>query len=140
MTDEKTVIKGMEINHASWNLCNTIMPRAALSERGFDETFLWAEDTELFSYLQSRGYRFEKRNIAPVCHAADPDSPKAVRRAFRYGIYWMRIRNRYRAPVEPVPFSWLMRRLTIVILQTLGMIVGWAYAVKDRRLRTREND
>jgi GT2 family glycosyltransferase len=130
----------MEINHAAWNLCNTIMPAAALKARGFDETFLWAEDTELFSYLRSQGYRFEKREIAPVVHAADPDSPKAVSRAFRYGIYWMRIRNRYPDAVEPVPFSWLMRRLLIVILQTLGMIVGWAYAIKDRRLRTRESD
>lgn len=140
MTNEKTVIKGLEINHAAWNLCNTIMPRAALMERGFNETFLWAEDTELFSYLRSRGYRFEKREIAPVIHTAEPDSPKAVRRAFFYGIFWMRIRNRYSDPVEPVQFSWLIRRLLIVILQMLGMIVGWAFALKDRRLRTRESE
>ncbi len=138
MDDEKTVIKGLEVNHSPWNLCNTIMKREALIERGFDESFLCAEDTELLSYLRCRGYRLEKRAIAPVIHAVRADSPKAVRRAFRYGINWMRIRHRYVDAVEPVPFDWLIRRLLIVILQTLGMFVGWAYSFKERRLRARE--
>ena len=135
MTGDAAMVKGLEINQTPWNLCNTIVRREVFDGIEFDESFLCAEDTELFSRLQSQGFRLEKKPVAPVMHSFDPSSPKALSRAFRYGVNWMRIRHRYREPVEPVPFSWLFRRLMITILQILGMIAGWFLVFSERSLR-----
>jgi GT2 family glycosyltransferase len=135
MTDDTAMVKGLEINETPWNLCNTIVRREALVGIAFDESFLCAEDTELFSRLQNLGYQLEKRPVAPVMHSFDPSTPKAMSRAFRYGVNWMRIRHRYRHPVEPVPFSWLFRRLMIAVLQIIGMLAGWFLVFSEKKFR-----
>jgi GT2 family glycosyltransferase len=93
--DEKTLIKGLEIIGSPWDLANIAAHRSVFEDARFDESFLWAEDTELFCRLKQQGYHLLRVNTAPVIHHQKLGSKRVLRRAFRYGVYQARLRLMY---------------------------------------------
>jgi glycosyltransferase involved in cell wall biosynthesis len=135
MSEDNLIVKGLEVVGTPWNLCNVIMKREVFERLGFDESYLWSEDTDLFCRLSALSYRLEKREIAPVFHGFCPYTKKALKRAFRYGMYWMRIRHRYNPPIEKANFGNLFRQCLIPLTHILGMCAGFFYYWKERKYR-----
>jgi GT2 family glycosyltransferase len=110
--------------------------RSAFQAADFDEEFLWAEDTDYFSRLKSMGYRLVQVNTAPVIHLRKLRSKRQIRRAFRYGLYWAKLRHRYTDPVEIAGFSQVAKMLVARVLNLLGLAVGYVIFFGERRYRT----
>jgi hypothetical protein len=123
--DENAVVKGMEVVRTPWNLCNTLVKRSVFEHASFNENYLWAEDTEFFSHIKSLGFKMAKKESAFLLHSYDPTTRKALGRAFRYGIYWMRIRLDYQDPIEKASITRLFLAASISTLQAFGMLYGW---------------
>ena len=129
------LVKGLEVVGTPWNLCNTIIKREIFEKLAFDETFCWAEDTELFSRMTQLGYSVRRVERAAVFHSFDPHTSQALRRAFAYGMNWMRIRHRYTKPIEVALIRDWARRCLISFLQLLGLLAGYVRYTGERRFR-----
>jgi GT2 family glycosyltransferase len=95
LPDENTIVKGLEISGAPWDMANLAAHRSVFADARFDESFLWAEDTELFCRLKQQGCRLLRVDTAPVIHRHKLGSKRMTRRAFRYGVYMARLRLMY---------------------------------------------
>ncbi|MEM1646533.1 MAG: hypothetical protein QXL96_11905, partial [Ignisphaera sp.] len=86
------VLKGLEINPTSLNLCNLVCD-AEIFKRGvrFDESFKCAEDTELFARLRKMGVEIGFVNAFPVVHIPSRTWRKTLSRSFRNGMYFAKI-------------------------------------------------
>ncbi|MEM1646303.1 MAG: glycosyltransferase [Ignisphaera sp.] len=86
------VLKGLEINPTSLNLCNLVCD-AEIFKKGvrFDESFKCAEDTELFARLRKMGVEIGFINAFPVVHIPSRTWRKTLSRSFRNGMYAMKI-------------------------------------------------
>lgn len=121
---EKMIVKGPEIFHTPLDPSSLAGYRSVFASHPFDESFCWAEDTELFCRLKEAGHEFVQLNCAPVIHLSKPGSRLLVRRSFRYGLYWARLLHRYAEPVE-VATAWGTFKLVIALsLNLLGWFVG----------------
>lgn len=139
MNGADVVIKGLEVVGTPWNLCNTIIKREAFEQVQFDESYRWAEDTDLFCRLSNLGYRFERRETAAVFHQFSHYTQKSLKRAFHYGMYWMRIRQRYRHPIERASIRQLLLQVCVPVMQILGMLAGALAYLAERRFRREPN-
>lgn len=132
LTNEKTIVKGLEITASPLDPSSLAGFRQAFVDHPFDESYPWAEDTELFCRLKASGYRFTQLACAPVIHPSKPGSKTVLRRAFRYGIYYQRLRRHYRDPVELNGFVQTFKLLVASLLNILGVLVGsWVYRQKS---------
>jgi len=126
--DGKTIVKGLEVSSTPLNLSSLAGYREAFLKNPFNESYPWAEDTELFCRLQTAGYRFVQLERAPVIHLSKPGSRMVLRRAFRYGIYYQRLRQRYPQTVELNSIQNTFKLLIAAMLNRLGMMLGsWFY-------------
>ncbi len=123
--DQNSIIKGLEITESPWDLSNIAAYRSIFDNVKFDEEFRWAEDTEMFSRLKQKGVKMVQVNTAPVIHSRGSRSKHYYRRAFRYGLYWARLRYRYKDPVEIFGVMDGLKILTKTILNLLGMGLGY---------------
>lgn len=127
-TDGRTIVKGLEVTSTPLDPSSLAGRRQAFVEHQFDESYPWAEDTELFCRLQAAGYRFVQLESAAVIHPAKPGSRTVLRRAFRYGIFYQRLRKRYPQPVELNSIRHTFKLVIAATLNWLGMILGsWFY-------------
>jgi hypothetical protein len=124
VSDERTIVKGLEVTSSPLDPSSLAGYRQAFLEHPFDENFPWSEDTELFCRLKSDGYRFVQLECAPVIHLSKPGSRTYRRRAFRYGVYWSRLRHRYAEPVELAGGVETFKEIVKASLYLLGMAVG----------------
>jgi GT2 family glycosyltransferase len=137
ITDNKTIIKGLEITGTPLDFSNLAAPRSAFDDNEFDRRFKWAEDTELFSRLKLQGYRFRQIEAAPVIHLRKNASKRYIRRAFRYGLYWARLRHCYPEPVELANVATSGKALIAALLNMLGLLIGSIIYLPERRHRKR---
>jgi hypothetical protein len=135
--DNKTIVKGLEITSTPWDLSNLACHRSAFDGDVFDTAFRWAEDTELFCRLKARDYKFVELDKAPVIHLQKLGKKRMLRRAFRYGLYWARLRHRYADPVEVMDFSTASKVFAGALLNLLGLLIGYLIYWPERRLRKR---
>ncbi len=126
--DEKTIVKGLEICTSPLNPSSLAGYRTAFLEHPFDESFFWAEDSELFCRLKANGYNFKQLNSAPVVHFSKPGSKTYVRRAFRYGLYRSRLRHRYSNPVELADPRLALKLIIAILLAQIGIFFGFLYS------------
>ena len=122
--DEHTVVKGLEITGEPWDLANLAAHRRVFAGARFDEEFRWAEDTELFCRLRARGVTLENVDVAPVIHPQKIRSKRLIRRAFRYGLYWARLKHRYDDPIELAGVAQASKVLLGAALNLVGLAVG----------------
>ncbi|MEM1830964.1 MAG: glycosyltransferase [Desulfurococcaceae archaeon] len=85
------VLKGLEINPTSLNLCNLVCDAEIFKKVRFDESFKCAEDTELFARLRKMGVEVGFVNAFPVVHVPSRTWRKTLSRSFRNGMYFMKI-------------------------------------------------
>ncbi|MEM2049796.1 MAG: hypothetical protein QXO76_04950 [Thermoproteota archaeon] len=85
------VLKGLEINPTSLNLCNLVCDAAIFKNVKFDESYKSAEDTELFARLRKMGVEVGFANAFPVVHVPSRTWRKRVSRSLRGGMYFMKI-------------------------------------------------
>jgi hypothetical protein len=124
--DERTVVKGLEVTGSPWDLANLAAHRSVFAHARFDESFLWAEDTEFFCRLKRQGYRLLRVDTAPVIHRHKPGSRRMTRRAFRYGVYQARLRLMYGDEgVEIAGVTHASLRLLRALLNLAGL--AWGY-------------
>jgi hypothetical protein len=125
--NEKTIVKGLEVTDSTWDMANLAAHRNVFADARFDESFRWAEDTELFCRLNRQGFDLLKVNAAPVIHLRRP-SAKRVRRAFRYGLYWAKLNHRYGHYGDPMRLTGVVqyccRMLAEASLNLLGLALG----------------
>ncbi len=124
VTDERTIVKGLEVTSTPLDPSSLAGYRQAFLDHPFDEGYPWSEDTELFCRLKAHGYRFVQLECAPVIHLSKPGSRTYRRRAFRYGIYYSRIRHRYAEPVELASVTDTIKEILKASMYLLGMMVG----------------
>lgn len=89
------VVKGLEIFPQGFNFSNTACPAAIAKRFPLDESYAVAEDTAWSEQLVRHGIKIRMITAAGVLHLRRPGSAKALRRAYRYGRSWVRIRRRY---------------------------------------------
>jgi GT2 family glycosyltransferase len=136
--DDRTIVKGLEITGAPWDLANLAAHRSVFADARFDESFLWAEDTELFCRLKRQGYKFIRVDKAPVIHRHKMGSKRALRRAFRYGVYQARLRLRYGDDgVEVAGIGDAVKRLLGSFLNLIGIVMGYLLYLPRRLFRKR---
>jgi GT2 family glycosyltransferase len=124
--DEKTVVKGLEIVGSPWDLANLAAHRDVFANARFDESFLWAEDTELFCRLKQQGYQLLRVDTAPVIHHQKLGSKRMLRRAFRYGLYQARLRLMYdRDAVDIAGITYVGSTLLRACLNLAGLAAGY---------------
>ncbi len=133
--DERTIVKGLEITGSPWDLANLAAHRTVFANVRFHESFKWAEDTELFCQLKQKGYRFKRINTAPVIHIRKLRSKRMIRRAFRYGLYWSRLRHRYADPIEVAGLKQVGYMLLMYVLNLLGLVLGYVIYWPERLKR-----
>jgi GT2 family glycosyltransferase len=114
--------------HSGGDICTLgLLDRVAETMIIADESFRWAEDTELFCRLNRQGFDLLKVNAAPVIHLRRP-SAKRVRRAFRYGLYWAKLNHRYGHYGDPMRLTGVVqyccRMLAEASLNLLGLALG----------------
>jgi hypothetical protein len=85
------IIKGLEINPTSLDMCNLAGDGKIFRNIKFDEEFQVAEDTELFARLKKTGIPIEQLNAFPVIHAPTYSWRKTVSRSFLYGLLMTKI-------------------------------------------------
>jgi len=131
--DKNTVIKGIEIIDTPWNLSNTACHRSLFENRQFDECFLYAEDTEFFSFLKSQGTHFARLQTAAVIHRTKGGTwTPVVERAFLYGVYKMKIKHRYKQPVDSSSIEQILSKVAVFFLYGIGLIVGYILFFPER--------
>lgn len=130
------VLKGLEINPTSLNLCNLVCDADIFRKVRFDESFKCAEDTELFARLRKMGVEVGFVNAFPVVHVPSRTWRKTLSRSFRSGIYFMKIMYMYgKENLDNVntqnfksnyihPISNRLRIIVENILVLLGLLVG----------------
>jgi len=135
---KNAILKGLEINPTSLNLCNLVCDASIFKNLRFDESFKVCEDTELFARLRKMGVEIGFVNAFPVVHVPARTWRKTLSRAFRYGLYFMKIIYMYgRENVDDVntqnfrsnyihPISNRLRIIVENILVLLGLLVGAA--------------
>lgn len=133
LTDEHTVVKGLEVTTSPLDPSSLAGYCQALVDQPFNESYLWSEDTELFCRLKEAGYRFVQLDCAPIIHLQKLGSKTFMRRAFRYGLYWSRLRHRYADPVELLTVSAAWKRMIGAMLNLLGMRAGAIVYRGERR-------
>ena len=131
--DERTIVKGLEVTSSPLDPSSLAGYKQAFVDHPFDEHYHWAEDTELFCRLKEAGYRFVQLDYAPVIHLSKLGSKIYLKRAFRYGLYWSRLRHRYAEPVELTSVSTAFKRLVAALLNLLGMFIGSIIYRSERR-------
>ena len=87
---KKTVLKGIEINSTSLNLCNLVCDGSIFRKIRFDESYLCCEDTELFARLRKMGIEIGYVNAFPVVHTPTQTWKKTLSRGLS-GMYFMKI-------------------------------------------------
>ncbi len=135
VSDEKTIVKGLEITGTPWDMSNLACHRSALNGARFDESFRWAEDTELFCRLKSEGYRLMQLDKAPVIHLHKLGRKRMIRRAFRYGLYHARLQQRYSNPVDISDALDYAKILLMAAMNLVGFILGTIIYWPERRQR-----
>jgi GT2 family glycosyltransferase len=88
---KNAILKGLEINPTSLNLCNLVCDASIFKNVRFDESFKVCEDTELFARLRKMGVEIGFVNAFPVVHIPARSWKKTFSRALRNGIYYMKI-------------------------------------------------
>jgi hypothetical protein len=132
-SDPAIIVKGLEVTGQPWDLSNLACHRLVLQDVRFDESFRWAEDTELFCRLKSMGYRLEQVPKAPVIHLRKSGSKRAYRRAFRYGVYQARLHYRYGPDELASGLGAPAKLLAASVLRILGLLLGYAAFWPERR-------
>jgi hypothetical protein len=135
VTDERTIVKGLEVTSSPLDPSSLAGRRQAFVENPFDEEFLWCEDSELFCRLNENGYRFVQIDKAPVVHLSKPESKTFIRRAFRYGLYNAQIKHRYPNSVALMNISMVIKVIIEASLNLIGMMVGSIIFFPQRHLR-----
>lgn len=136
--DDRTLVKGLEIGELPWDLSNLAACRSVFQDARFDESFLWGEDTELFCRLRQRGYHFLHVDTAPVIHLHRRGSQRALRRAFRYGLYHARLRVTYgRHGIGISSLRVVCLQLVQLALNLAGFISGYVVYGLGRALKRR---
>jgi hypothetical protein len=135
--DPMSIVKGLEVTSTPLDLSNLAAYRQAFVSNYFDETFRWAEDTELFSRMKEQGYQIIQLDKAPVIHLSKYKSKQYIRRSFLYGLYWARLRHRYANPVELANVKYALKQLFAALLNLAGMAIGTIIFLPERRKRGR---
>lgn len=139
--DEKTIVKGLEVSGSPWDMANLAAHRSVFADARFDESFVWAEDTELFCRLKQRGYRLLRVDTAPVIHRHKLGSKRMTRRAFRYGVYHARLRLMYGdngVEIAGVGYAGVM--LLRAVLNLVGLVWGYLLYWPGRLLNGGESE
>ena len=133
---KNTIIKGIEINPKDLNLCNLICDAEIFKKFKFNESFKFAEDTELFARLRKEGIKIECVKGFPVIHTPKKSWKKTITRSFLYGLYFIKIiylhgkkniddvntrcfQNDY---INPISLRFIIITENILIL--LGLLIG----------------
>lgn len=88
---KNAVLKGLEINPTSLNLCNLVCDASIFKTVRFDEGFKCTEDTELFARLRKMGVELGFVNAFPVVHTPARTWRKTLSRSFRGGMYFAKV-------------------------------------------------
>ncbi|MEM0232723.1 MAG: glycosyltransferase [Candidatus Nezhaarchaeales archaeon] len=130
------VLKGLEINPTSLNLCNLVCDAEIFKKVRFDESFKCTEDTELFARLRKMGVEVGFVNAFPVVHVPSRTWRKTLSRSFRSGMYFMKIIYMHgKENIDNIntqnfksnyihPISNRLRIIVENVLVLLGLLVG----------------
>lgn len=130
------VLKGLEINPTSLNLCNLVCDADIFRKVRFDESFKCTEDTELFARLRKMGVEVGFVNAFPVVHVPSRTWRKTLSRSFRSGMYFMKIMYMHgKENLDDIntqnfksnyihPISNRLRIIVENVLVLLGLLVG----------------
>jgi glycosyltransferase involved in cell wall biosynthesis len=133
---KNAVLKGLEINPTSLNLCNLVCDAYIFKNVRLDESFKVCEDTELFARLRKMGVEIGFVNAFPVVHIPTRMWKKTFSRALRNGMYYMKIIYMHgRGNIDDIntqnfqsnyihPLSNRLRIIVENILVLLGLLVG----------------
>jgi len=133
---KNAVLKGLEINPTSLNLCNLVCDASIFKKVRFDESFRICEDTELFARLRKMGVEIGFVNSFPVVHVPTQTWKKTLSRGLRSGMYYMKIIYLHgRRNIDDIntrnfqsnyihPISNRLRIIVENILVLLGLLVG----------------
>jgi GT2 family glycosyltransferase len=136
--DENTIVKGLEVTGSPWDMANLAAHRSVFAHARFDESFRWAEDTELFCRLRHQGYRLLQVDTAPVIHRHKVASKRMTRRAFRYGLYHARLRLEYGSDtIDIAGVAYAAQMLLRACLNLAGIAMGYATYWPRRLVRRR---
>jgi hypothetical protein len=135
LTDEKDIVKGLEVKSTSWDISNLAIHRSVFREYPFDNSFGWAADTELLARLKSLGDQLISPSQASLIHLQKSTTRHYFRRAFRYGMYWARLQHRYAAPVEIDNVGYAGKVFLVALFNLLGLLIGFVVYWPERRRR-----
>jgi len=135
--EKGAVLKGLEINPTSLNLCNLVCD-ASIFKNGvrFDESFKCTEDTELFARLRKMGVKVGFVNAFPVVHVPSRTWRKTLSRSLRAGMYFVKIMYMHgKENLDDIntqnfqsnyihPISNRLRIIVENILVLLGLLIG----------------
>lgn len=129
------IVKGLEVTQSPLDMSNLAGYRKTFLENPFDEKFLWAEDTELVCRLKDEGHAIVQLDCAPVVHLQKSRSRRHIRRAFRYGLYWARLRYRYPGTHDVSGLEDILKMLFKSLLNVLGYFAGLLVYLPERMKR-----
>jgi len=118
------IVKGLEVTQAPLDMSNLAGYRQTFLDNPFDEKFLWAEDTELVCRIKNEGHAIIQLDCAPVIHLQKSRSRRHIRRAFRYGLYWARLRYLYPGTHDVAGLDEILKMLVKSVLNILGYFAG----------------
>lgn len=130
-----TIVKGLEVTQAPLDMSNLAGYRQAFLDNPFDENFKWAEDTELVCRLKNAGHTIVQLDCAPVIHLQKSRSRRHIRRAFRYGLYWARLRYLYPGTPDVAGLDEILKLLVKSVLNLLGYFAGLLVYLPERLKR-----
>jgi glycosyltransferase involved in cell wall biosynthesis len=94
--EKRTIIRGVEVSPLPWCWCNFACYSSVLKNNKIDESYPFAEDTELFARLKKMGYIGLELPIAPVFHKRQSKGFwKPIKKSFTYGKLLTRITLQY---------------------------------------------
>jgi GT2 family glycosyltransferase len=135
LKDEKTFVKGLEVNFINWDLSNLAIHRRALLDNQFDESFHCVTDIEFLCRLKSKGFHLIKLHKSPVLHLKKSYSRRFLRYAFQYGLYWARLHYLYTDPINLSNVAQAGKTLAASFLNLLGLVIGYIIYLPERHHR-----
>ena len=139
VTDQGVIVKGLEITRRQLDLSNMAVHRSVFEKHRFNEQFKGVEDIDLLSRLKEEGYVFKLIDQATVIHLSKLKSRHYIRRAFRYGLYWAKLRRRYADPVYLANVPQAGKVFLSALLNLLGLLIGYVIYFPESRYRNKND-
>jgi glycosyltransferase involved in cell wall biosynthesis len=139
VSDSQTIVKGLEVTTSPFDFSNLAVHRNIFNDNLFNKSYHLLSDIELLSKLKGKNYHLVAIDKAPIINYAKAYNRHFLRKSFRYGFEWGRLKKHYKEPVQVPDLSFLTNRLIASFYLLVGMFFGYFIYLPERKKRERFN-